>query len=340
MWQNRSTTSAAPSSSSFRSLPYPQKRPTGPARPTSERCTAAFPERPAPRVAAVPELPEVEVIRRRLAPQLVGRKLREVATTAPSYFFLTPPGELREKLTGKTFTHLIRYGKYLVAQLDDDCRLLLHLGMTGQLFTSNAASQRLAQQAPHAPQRAGEFIPDRHTHLRWYFSDDGPAVFFRDARKFGKVRWLAAGQSDPRLDKLGPDALAVEPDYLAAVGRRRRTPIKNLLLDQRVLAGVGNIYADEALFLTHVRPTRPSNRLSEMSYQRLVSALQRVLQLSIEAGGSSISDYVTPDGTDGGYQLGHRVYGREGQPCPVCDHPIRRIVLGQRSAHYCSRCQR
>lgn len=288
----------------------------------------------------MPELPEVEVIRQRLAPQLVGRTLSEVVTSEPSYFFLTPPGELRRRLRGRTFTRFTRTGKYLLAGLDDESRVLLHLGMTGQLFTSQAANPRLHQRTVRPAEPAAAFIPDIHTHLRCYFVDPGPAVFFRDSRKFGKVRWLSPGQSDPRLDKLGPDALAVDAGHLALAGRRRRIPVKSLLLDQTVLAGVGNIYADEALFLANVRPTRPSNRISVASYQRLVAALQRVLRRSIEAGGSSISDYVTPDGMDGGYQLERLVYGREGQPCPICQERIRRTVLGQRSAHYCSRCQR
>jgi formamidopyrimidine-DNA glycosylase len=293
---------------------------------------------------AVPELPEVEITRRELEPLLVGRRISRVRTTAPSYFFITPPRALRRRLPGRSFAAIRRLGKYLLAELDDGQRLLLHLGMTGQIFGHGAASVRLlastrgAALAPEA--QTARFRPDRHTHMQIGFADGGKDVYFRDARKFGKVQLLRSGESSPRLERLGVDALVWTPEQLYAASRRRRIPVKALLLDQAVVAGVGNIYADEALFLAGVRPTRGAARLTRVESSRLVAALHRVLRRSIETGGSSISDYVRPDGSDGAYQDERRVYGREGEPCPSCGRAIVRRVIGQRSSHYCRGCQR
>ena len=295
------------------------------------------------RIGAMPELPEVEVTRRRIAPVLVGRRIASVGTTAPSYFFVTPPAELRGRLRGRTVTDLQRLGKYLLARLDDDRTLLLHLGMTGQLFSDGVASPRLLSATARAalsPAEQAEFRPDPHTHLVLRFDDDGPAVLFRDVRKFGKLILIEPGETHPRIARLAKDALAATGDDLFAATRGRKVAIKALLLDQSVLAGVGNIYADEALFLAGVRPGRRAARVTRADCERVAEALVRVLERSIETGGSSISDYVAPDGSDGRYQDERRVYARTGEPCRVCGTPIKRKVIAQRSAHYCPACQR
>ncbi|HXK24899.1 MAG TPA: bifunctional DNA-formamidopyrimidine glycosylase/DNA-(apurinic or apyrimidinic site) lyase [Myxococcota bacterium] len=290
----------------------------------------------------MPELPEVEVTRRRIEPMLVGRKIRDVRTTRASYLFLTPPARLRRALRGRTVAALARYGKYLAAELDDGARLVVHLGMTGQLFASNATSPRLLSAAKRAslmPEAQARFRPDRHTHLRIVFEDGGPDLFLRDVRKFGKLLWLPPGARHERLDRLGVDALAVTGELLFEATRGRTAAIKSALLDQSSIAGVGNIYADEALFLAGVRPSRRAGRVSRRECDALAEALRRVLRRSIETGGSSISDYVAPDGADGAYQTERRVYARVGEPCGVCGSPIRRSVVGQRGTHYCPRCQ-
>jgi len=291
----------------------------------------------------VPELPEVEVTRRRIEPLLVGRRIREVHTTKSSYLFITPPAKLRRSLSGRTVDGLARRGKYLVAQLDDGSRLVVHLGMTGQLFSEAAVSPRLMSSTARSsltPEAQRRFRPDLHTHLRICFEDGGPQVLLRDVRKFGKLMWLGAGEPHPRLDRLGIDALEIRGVQLFAAGRKRKLAIKNLLLDQSVLAGMGNIYADEALFLTGIRPTRAAGRLTRMECERLAQTIRQVLERSIETGGSSIRDYVTPDGSDGAYQFERWVYARKGEPCGRCGQAIRRIVLGQRSTHYCPSCQK
>lgn len=291
----------------------------------------------------MPELPEVEVTRRRIAPLLEGRRVARLHTSAPSYFFLTPPARLRRALEGRSLGKLERVGKYLVVEVEGGARLLLHLGMTGQLFADGVASVRLlsaSRRAALAPEEQRRFRPDRHTHLRFAFEDGGPGVLFRDVRKFGKVQLLANGERSERLERLGTDALAITGAALFAATRGRRAAVKTLLLDQALVAGTGNIYADEALFLAGVRPRRPAGRVTRAEYERIADGIRRVMLRSIETGGSSISDYVAPDGSDGAYQDERRVYAREGEACARCGGRIRRSVLGQRSAHWCPGCQR
>lgn len=294
--------------------------------------------------SAVPELPEVEVTRRELEPKLLGRSIARIVTTRPSYFFLTKPDVLRRRLPGRSVLRLLRVGKYLLLELDDASRLLLHLGMTGQLFFSGDPSVRLLSalrgvSLSPEQQSADRFVPDAHTHLVIDFEDGGQSLYFRDVRKFGKVEWLAPGRASPRLDKLGVDALLATGRDLHAATGGRRVAIKTLLLDQSVLAGVGNIYADEALFLARVHPQRSARRVQPAESDAIVAALQRVMLRSIETGGSSISDYVRPDGERGAYQDERQVYGRTAEPCHVCSTPIVRRVLGQRSSHFCPECQ-
>lgn len=287
----------------------------------------------------MPELPEVEVTRRQLEPKLVGRRIARVHCGPPSYFFLTPPRRLAQALVGEPVTALERQGKYLLMALGEGRRLLLHLGMTGQLYIAGARSPRLIRRIDRG-EGAGAAEPDPHTHLVLEFEDGGPGLRFRDVRKFGKVRLLATGESDSRLEKLGRDALSVDGELLFEASRARRVPIKTLLLDQGVLAGVGNIYADEALFLAGIRPTRPARRVTREQCNKLAEQVRRVLERSIETGGSSISDYIAPDGNDGQFQKERRVYAREGEECSTCASVIRRIVISTRSSHFCPGCQR
>jgi formamidopyrimidine-DNA glycosylase len=291
----------------------------------------------------MPELPEVEITRRSIAKVLVGRRIEKLSTTGPSYFFLTPPAVLKRALRGRSVVTLSRHGKYLLAALDDERRLLLHLGMTGQLFSDRALSPRLLSATARAaltPESQRRFQPDAHTHVTFWFDDGGPKVFFRDVRKFGKVKLLDPGQGDRRLDKLGTDALQAEAQRLLEKAQRRRVPTKTLLLDQGVLAGVGNIYADEALFLAGIRPRRRAARLTLADCAALSTHIKAVLRRSIATGGSSISDFVNADGSDGHYQDERFVYARRGEPCRRCQTPIRRTRIGQRSAHYCPSCQK
>ncbi|MBN1610390.1 MAG: bifunctional DNA-formamidopyrimidine glycosylase/DNA-(apurinic or apyrimidinic site) lyase [Polyangiaceae bacterium] len=290
----------------------------------------------------MPELPEVEVIRRSIEPLIVGRTIARVRTTGDSYFFLTPARLVAKGLRGRRVLAIERRGKYLVAALDDGASLLLHLGMTGQLLSSVARSPRLVRSAEKANWIAEPrvFAADEHTHLELVFADRGPRVMLRDVRKFGKCALRRPGEREPRLERLGVDALEACGPVLFAATRRRRVAIKSILLDQTVLAGVGNIYADEALFRACVRPERQACHTTEAECRNLAKAVTQILREAIGSGGSTIDDYVHPDGTDGGYSRLCRVYGREGEPCSRCGQRIRRVVIQHRSAHFCPKCQR
>jgi formamidopyrimidine-DNA glycosylase len=279
----------------------------------------------------VPELPEVESILRRIRPALAGRTIRRVTTGSDGRVFATSRPALKRRLPGRRVQEITRAGKYLLFCLDDGSRLLLHLGMTGQLLLVEARS---------SGKRGPDFISDIHTHLCLGFGRGRPTLCFRDMRRFGMVALLEPGRSCARLQRLGPDALRVTGSRLFSLTRKRRIAIKSLLLDQSVLAGYGNIYADEALFRAGIRPTTPCSRLSPLQCALLVREGKRVMRRAIAAGGSSISDFRHPDGNPGRYQQQHRVYGRQGQPCSSCGAAVVRAVMGGRSAHYCPRCQR
>lgn len=290
----------------------------------------------------MPELPEVEVVRFRLVEAHCNREIAEVRTTKNNYAFLTPPAQLRRHLLGHRFTVIVRQGKYLLFSLEDKSRLVVHLGMTGQLFSSRAVSPRLVNKQSRvqaARNRPGPFVPDKHTHLSLVFADQGEQLHFRDCRKFGKLLWLAPGATDKRLERLGADALSITARTLAKGLANRRICIKSLLLDQSVLAGVGNIYADEALHRAKIAPQRSAQSLNSEEVRRLTGTLRNVLTRAIALGGSTIDDYVHPDGSDGQFQNSFSVYGRAGQPCLRCQESIVRVVIGQRSTHYCPNCQ-
>ena len=291
----------------------------------------------------MPELPEVEICRLALAPLVVGCHIKRVLVSEPSYFFLTPPTQLQKRLEARTIISLERLGKYLLMGLDDQSRLLLHLGMTGQIFCSQAPGPTLLRGTAAAAldqdaQKA--FKPDRHTHLQLHFKANSSPLYFRDPRKFGKVEWLPPGASSKRLNKLGPDALSISTSHLFEASRQRKINRKNFLLDQSVLAGVGNIYADEALFRAKLSPTKSASSLRRQDCEALREALMQVLNRSIATGGSSISDYLHVDGSKGSFQDERRVYGLDGFPCSNCKTVISRIILGGRSTHYCARCQK
>jgi formamidopyrimidine-DNA glycosylase len=261
----------------------------------------------------MPELPEVETVVRTVAPHLAGRRILSAEFTSR---FVTPGNRKRlaQRLAGRAVQAIRRRGKFIVMALDRGS-LTIHLGMTGRLSI------------------AGE--PGEHT--RGLFQLDHGVLLYHDPRQFGRIEWSAG--EPPRVRALGPEPLEIsEEDFRARL--RRRARIKALLLDQTFLAGIGNIYADEILHAAGIHPLAIAARLRPQRAARLHRAIREILTLAIERGGSSISDYVDALGERGWFQLEHRVYGREGEPCRTCGTPVKKILVAQRGTHFCPRCQR
>jgi formamidopyrimidine-DNA glycosylase len=261
----------------------------------------------------MPELPEVETVVRSLAPHLPGRRIISARFTSK---FVTPGNRqaLADKFAGRTIQSVTRRGKYILMTLDRGT-LVVHLGMTGRLLIDGPNGE-----------------PGAHTH-GVFVLDEGTLVY-RDPRQFGRIL------ADPDLSHLGPEPLSVTLEEFRARLKRHKTRIKALLLNQNFVAGVGNIYADETLFAAGVHPLAPSQKLSAAKIEAIHTAMREILGAAIRMGGSSISDYVNARGEKGFFQLEHRVYGREGEPCAVCGRPIRKITVVQRGTHYCPRCQK
>lgn len=282
----------------------------------------------------MPELPEVETVRRGLAPALEGARLARVEVRRPDLRWPFPP-DMAARLQGATVTGLGRRSKYLLAHLDTGETLIVHLGMSGRMVVDDLSLATFHRDAAWLPQ---------HDHV--VLHTERHRITFNDARRFGAMdlhptadlenHWLIA--------KLGPEPLgnAFHEDHLIAAFRTRNTPVKAALLDQRVVAGLGNIYVCEALWRAGIAPTRRARRIAAPRVARLVPIIREVLAEAIEAGGSSLRDHRQADGTLGYFQHGFAVYDREGAPCPRpgCGRPIRRIVQSGRSSFHCPACQR
>jgi formamidopyrimidine-DNA glycosylase len=271
----------------------------------------------------VPELPEVETIRRQLAPYLEGRTLEHVEILDPRWTRPEPPAPVEAGLQGARVEKVQRAGKYLIWRLSGDRHLLIHLRMTGALLLDP------------------ELEPP-HTRVRFEL-DGGHRVLYVDPRRFGTGHLLyGAGAVEEYLgSRIGvePFTPAFTAEHLRRLARGRRTPIKSFLLDQRRIAGVGNIYADEALFRAGIHPLRPAGRLSAAQFARLRDAIEDALAAGIEAKGASIDDFRHIDGARGSFQDRFLVHRRAGEPCPTCGHPIRKIVVGGRGTYVCEHCQ-
>lgn len=274
----------------------------------------------------MPELPEVETVRRGLEGPLVGRRLARVEQRRAALRWPLPEG-FEARLAGRRVTALERRAKFLLARLDDGMVWMIHLGMSGRMFL----------QPRPAP------VPGPHDHVI-VVTDRGDTVTFQDHRRFGMMDLVAAAALDrhPLLSKLGPEPLGngFNEAVLSARLSGRRTPIKSALLDQRTVAGLGNIYVSEALHRAAISPRRLARSVAGRRAERLVPAIRQVLEAAIRAGGSSLRDYVQASGELGYFQHDFQVYGREGEPCRRCGAPIRRIVQSGRASYYCGGCQR
>ena len=275
----------------------------------------------------MPELPEVETVRRGLALRLSGRRIIGAELRRPDLRRPFPPG-LARRLEGARIGDLRRRGKYILIELDDDGLLLLHLGMSGRITAG------------------GNNAPDeKHDHVVLRL-DDGTVVRFNDPRRFGLVDYLPRGTegAHPLLAGMGPEPLGPDFDgaYLAKALAGKLTPIKSALLDQKIVAGLGNIYVCEALYRARLSPRRLAATVTGTRAARLAQAIRGVLDEAIEAGGSSLRDYVQANGELGYFQHRWAVYGREGEKCPACNckEGVRRITQAGRSTFYCARWQR
>ncbi|AOH35936.1 bifunctional DNA-formamidopyrimidine glycosylase/DNA-(apurinic or apyrimidinic site) lyase [Luteimonas sp. JM171] len=270
----------------------------------------------------MPELPEVETTRRGLAPHVAGRWVEQVVLRRADLRWPIPP-EVPQLLPGQRVDGIRRRAKYLL--LDTAAgSALMHLGMSGSLRLAPAGT----------PVRA-------HDHFDLVL-DDGRALRFNDPRRFGCLLWQPPGEEHPLLRSLGPEPLAdgFDGDWLWRLSRGRRAPVKTFLMDQSVVVGVGNIYAAEALFMAGISPLRAAGRVSRARYGALADAVKRILRAAIERGGTTLRDFLAPDGAPGYFEQELSTYGRGGQPCQRCGAALRQGVVGQRTTVWCGRCQR
>jgi formamidopyrimidine-DNA glycosylase len=274
----------------------------------------------------MPELPEVETIARGLRATLPGRRITAVRLGKTD--FIDDPAALERDLPGRRIEEISRYGKFLLLRLSGEngepehSGLLVHLGMTGHL-------------SPKRPEEP----PRKHTHAVFVL-DDGRELRYTDPRRFGRMALLAAAALRETLAPLGSDPLELSEAQFARCVGGRRARVKALLLDQHVLRGLGNIYADESLWRARIHPARPGAQLAKEQVPRLYRAVQHVLREAIRLGGSSISDYLNAEGEPGEFQFHHRAYGREGKRCTRCGAKIRRVLVAGRSSYFCPRCQK
>jgi formamidopyrimidine-DNA glycosylase len=266
----------------------------------------------------MPELPEVETIKNELLPHVVGRKIAGVDVFWDKMVRQPPVPEFRARVTGRTITDLTRRGKYLFFHLSGGERLVMHMKMTGSLLVDP--------------------LDTKFTRAKFYL-DNGAVLYFRDPRKFG-VMWLAADESAV-AQKLGPEPLdkGFTVETLAGILKRHKAPVKPVLLDQSIIAGIGNMYADESLYEAKIHPERPAGSLTDEETGRLYRAIRRVLRAAIKNKGASVRNYIRPDGDIGRAHDEFRVAHGTGKNCPRCGAPIKRIVVRGRGTYFCPVCQ-
>ncbi|MEW6354407.1 MAG: bifunctional DNA-formamidopyrimidine glycosylase/DNA-(apurinic or apyrimidinic site) lyase [Pseudomonadota bacterium] len=271
----------------------------------------------------MPELPEVETTRRGIAPHVLHKKVIEVRVREARLRWPVPD-ELPRRLPGQIIEGVERRGKYLLLRTRAGCAIL-HLGMSGSVRILPAHS-----------------APRKHDHVDIVF-DDRTCLRLHDPRRFGALLWTHTDPlHHPLLRQLGPEPLgrALTGAHLHRAARGRTLAVKNFIMDSRVVAGVGNIYANEALFLAGIHPARAAGRITEARYALLAAAVKRVLRAALKQGGTTLRDYYASDGSTGYFQQCLKVYGRAGQPCTACKRPLKLLRHGQRSSFYCSHCQR
>jgi formamidopyrimidine-DNA glycosylase len=282
----------------------------------------------------MPELPEVETVARGLDRHVRGERISAVEVFRNDSIGYPDVSRFKRSLPGHSFEAAGRRGKYILAELSSDARLVVHLRMSGRLILKDR---------PVKGARLKELVEKAFLRVRIVF-ESGRELHFEDMRVFGRLWYVGPKE---RVEKIIPGlaALGVEPlsdldgSYLARVFSGKSQPVKNALLDQRVIAGIGNIYADESLFLSGINPLLPAGKLKRQELDNLAGNIVEVLERSIELGGTTLRDYKSLAGANGNYQNTAFVYGREGESCTICGATIERVKLAGRSAHFCPRCQ-
>lgn len=287
----------------------------------------------------MPELPEVETVCRQLDPELRGRTIERLEVLDARWCRPVPPREVEAAVEGATIAGLGRRGKYLLLGLDGGRTLVMHLRMTGNLVLV-AGEARLDPSEGMRLYEGERSTSERHLRARFAL-DDGRELWFTDPRRFGEAFLLDDAELEARFERLGIEPLSAEltPEALAALAAGRRAPLKSFLLDQSRIAGIGNIYADEALFRARLHPLSPAGSMRPEHHAALRDAVVAALEAGIARGGASIDDYRDGRGERGEMQDEFLVHTREGEPCPRCGKPIARIVVAGRSTYYCPRCQ-
>jgi len=283
---------------------------------------SAFQER-----KSMPELPEVETICKGIRPHIIGRKIERISHSGKKLRTPVPIDTMRETLTGKTIIGVHRRAKYLLIQLEDGSLLAIHLGMTGNL---------------------GIFSPDReiakHCHLQFFFSDN-TELRYTDVRRFGSVQVINADEASAIESTLfratGPEPFSdgFNAEYLIAKAHKRSIPVKTFIMTNQIVAGIGNIYANESLFKAGIDPRRCVSTIDLNTWKILIERIRKVLNHAIECGGSTISDYVNADQERGYFQINFQVYGREGEKCSRCKGDITKTNIGGRASYHCLSCQ-
>jgi len=267
----------------------------------------------------MPELPEVETVVTGLRQTVLGRTIRKIEVLCPK-IVKSSLRSLTNRLPGQRIEAISRRGKNILFSLSDKNTLLAHLGMTGHMFYFTKKTQK-----------------DKHDVAIFRFREATGELHFHDTRKFGKLVLLTNGQQP--IQKLGPEPLQISLSEIVKLFRSRKRMLKPALLDQSFIAGIGNIYADESLYEAKLHPQRTTDQLTHEELKRLYQAIRKTLTKAIKTGGSSVNNYVDVEGNPGHFQIYHKVYGKEGKPCPRCGAKIKRILVGQRSTHFCPKCQ-
>ena len=271
----------------------------------------------------MPELPEVETTRRGIAGHIVGQKIVRLNVHQPQLRWPVDVKSLSRLVVDNVFTNVGRRGKYLIFN-NVNGSMLCHLGMSGSLRIVTNSKSRV-----------------KHDHIEWLL-ENGVVMRFHDPRRFGSVLWTDSDITEHKLLRnLGPEPLSscFDGDYLYNKSKGRKQAVKTFIMNSRIVVGVGNIYASEALFLAGIHPSRPAGRISKGRYELLVEAIKRTLSKAIKSGGTTLRDFVNSDGQPGYFRQKLNVYEKSTQPCNNCAKPIKRIILGQRASYYCPGCQ-